>query len=45
MDSKTEGLFVDVNQWVRVVDVQSGNQIIVRPLAPEEMQQLDNLST
>jgi membrane-bound serine protease (ClpP class) len=45
MDSKTEGLFVDANQWVRVVDIQAGNQIIVRALSTDEIEQLDNLTT
>jgi membrane-bound ClpP family serine protease len=43
VDTKTEGIFVDVGQWVRVVDVRAG-QVTVRPLDEDELQQLPDFT-
>jgi membrane-bound ClpP family serine protease len=39
VDTKTEGMFVEIGQWVRVVDVRPG-QVIVRPLGDRELAEL-----
>ncbi len=39
IDTKTEGSFVDAGQWVRVIDVRSG-QVTVRPLDSGEINDL-----
>jgi len=45
VDTKTEGLFVQAGQWVRVVDVRAG-QVTVRPLSADEVRRLpDDLTT
>jgi membrane-bound serine protease (ClpP class) len=36
VDTSTEGLFVEADQWVRVVDVRPG-QVLVRPLSDREL--------
>lgn len=38
-DTKTEGIFVEAGQWVRVVDVGPGH-VVVRPLDERELDQL-----
>src|SRR5262245_10104403 len=43
VDTKTEGIFVEAGQWVRVVDVRAG-QVTVRPLDPDELRQLPDFS-
>ena len=45
VDAKTEGLYVEANRWVRVVDVHAG-QVTVRPLGDEEITRMpDDLMT
>ncbi len=44
VDTKTEGLFVDAGQWVRVIDVRGG-QVTVRPLGGDEIEHLQDLGT
>jgi membrane-bound serine protease (ClpP class) len=39
IDTKTEGMFVESGQWVRVIDVRAG-QVTVRPLGEGELNQL-----
>jgi membrane-bound serine protease (ClpP class) len=39
VDTKTEGMYVDAGQWVRVTDVRGG-QITVRPLSRDELRDL-----
>jgi len=39
IDGKTEGMFVEAGQWVRVVDARVG-QVVVRPLDTFELGQL-----
>jgi membrane-bound serine protease (ClpP class) len=39
VDTKTEGLYVQAGQWVRVVDVRAG-QVTVRPLSADEVRHL-----
>jgi membrane-bound serine protease (ClpP class) len=39
VDTKTEGIYVEAGQWVRVTDVRGG-QITVRPLAADELRDL-----
>jgi membrane-bound serine protease (ClpP class) len=39
IDTKTEGMFVEAGQWVRVIDVRAG-QVTVRPLGEGELRQL-----
>jgi membrane-bound serine protease (ClpP class) len=44
VDAETEGVFVDVGCYVRVVDVRP-SYVIVRPLGPEETQFLSEASS
>jgi membrane-bound serine protease (ClpP class) len=39
VDTKTDGIYVAVGQWVRVSDVRGG-QVTVRPLSPDELRDL-----
>jgi membrane-bound serine protease (ClpP class) len=45
LDCKTEGMFVEAGQWVRIVEARVGH-VIVRPLDPGEVSQLpDEMQT
>ena len=45
VDTKTEGIFLEAGEWVRVIDVRAG-QVTVRPLSEDELLQLpDELTT
>jgi membrane-bound serine protease (ClpP class) len=39
VDTKTDGIYVQAGQWVRVSDVRGG-QVTVRPLSPDELHDL-----
>ncbi len=45
VDTKTEGMYVQVGQWVKVIDIRGG-QVTVQPLAQNELRELpDDLTT
>jgi hypothetical protein len=39
----TEGLMIDVNQWVKCIDVRAG-KVVVRQVEKPSLEDLENLS-